>query len=114
MILLSLSRGDLKVVSADTVRRVTALLDHQLALRQQHDPVDAESQVARLEELVRRELRSKGPLSRRDLRRHTNADRYGLWMFETALSNLMRAGDIRYEKADRRYAAAAEALVDGR
>jgi len=62
MILLSLSRGDLEIVSADTVRRVCTLLDHQLALRQQYDPVDAESTVARLEERIRRELRARGPL----------------------------------------------------
>ncbi len=88
------------------MRRVCALLDHQLALRQQYDPVDAESTVARLEERVRRELRARGPLTRRDLRRYTNADRSGVWVFETALTNLVRAQDIRWDRATKRYALA--------
>jgi hypothetical protein len=117
MILLSLSRGDLETVSADTVHRVTALLDHQLTLRQRYDPVDAESTVARLEETIRRALRTRGPLTRRDLRRGVNADRYGLWMFETALSNLTRGGagdvpDVRYDRASRRYAVTRDATAD--
>ncbi len=104
MILLSVSRGDLATVSADTVRRVTLLLDHQLALRRQYDPIDAESTVARMEELVRRELRTRGPLGRRELRRRTHADRYGLWTFDTALSNLVHAHDVRWDREARRYA----------
>lgn len=117
MILLSLSRGDLETVSADTVRRVIALLDHQLAVRRQHDPVDAEGTVARLEALIRRALLTSGPLTRRDLRRRVNADRYGLWTFETALSNLTRprAGDVpdvRYDRQTRRYAGTLEAATD--
>lgn len=112
MILLSLSRGDLETVSADTVRRVCALLDHQLALRQAFDPIDAENTVARLEEQLRRSLTSKGPLGKRDLRRYSNADRFGLWTFEQALQNLMRSGDVQYDRALRRYTiVAAEAQV---
>jgi len=108
MILLSLSRGNLETVSADTVRRVCALLEHQLALRQQFDPVDAENTIARLEELIRRALRIKGPLSKRDIRRFTNADRYGAWIFTTALDNVVRAGDARFDRTSQRYIATPE------
>lgn len=103
MILLSLSRGDLKIVSADTVRRVCALLDHQLALRQQFDPIDAETNVAKMEEAIRRVLRTKGPLNKRDLRRFVHESRYGLWTFEQALSNVKQAGDVGYDKAGKRF-----------
>lgn len=103
MILLSLSRSDLEAVRADTVRRVCALLDHQLALRQEFDPVDAENTIARMEEMIRRELRTRGPLGKRDLRRMTHADRYGIWTFNTALDNLQRAGDVRYDQAAKRF-----------
>jgi hypothetical protein len=96
MILLSLSRGDLNSVSADTVRRVCALLDHQLALRQEYDPIDAETTMARMEEQIRRALRAKGPLTNRDLRRFTNAGRVGLWIFEQAKANLRDAKDIKF------------------
>jgi hypothetical protein len=112
MILLSVSRGDLETISADTVRRVTLLLDHQLALRHQFDPVDAENAVARMEELIRRKLHTRGPLTKRDLRRHVHADRFGLWIFETALSNLMRARDVQWDRATQQYDLAPEAATD--
>ncbi len=67
-------------------------------------PVDAENSVARLEELIRRQLHARGPLSRRDLSRWTHANRYGAWMFENALQNLVRARDVRFDRASRRYA----------
>jgi hypothetical protein len=112
MILLSLSRGDLDTVSADTVRRVCTLLDHQLALRQEFDPIDAETTVARIEEAIRRALRAKGSLTKRDLRRLTHADRAGLWTFTQALDNLLRAKDVRYDKATRRYVLTEETSTD--
>jgi hypothetical protein len=101
MILLSLSRGDLDLVSADTVRRVCALLNHQLALRQEFDPIDAETTMARMEEQIRRVLRAKGPLTNRDLRRFTNAGRVGLWIFEQAKANLLSAKDIKFDASKR-------------
>ncbi|MBM3501672.1 MAG: DUF3987 domain-containing protein, partial [Armatimonadetes bacterium] len=112
MLLLSLSRGDLEAVSADTVHRVCALLDHQLALRQEFDPVDAENTIARVEEMIRRTLRAKGPLGKRDIRRFTNADRYGTWLFTTALDNVARAGDARFDRATRRYALTPQVSTD--
>jgi hypothetical protein len=112
MILLSLSRGDLETVRLDTVHRVCVLLDHQYALRQEYDPIDAESNIARLEELIRRTLRAKGPLGKRDIRRFTNADRYGTWMFTTALDNVARAGDARFDRATRRFALTPEVHAD--
>jgi hypothetical protein len=112
MILLSLGRGDLETVSADTVHRVCALLDHQLALRQEFDPVDAETNIAKLEELIRRSLRAKGPLTKRDLRRWAKGDRYGIWSFNTALDNVQRAGDVRLDRATRRFMLSAEVAAD--
>jgi hypothetical protein len=65
MILLSLSRGNLDTVSADTVRRVC-----------------------------------------------THADRAGLWTFGQGLDNLLRAKDVRYDKATRRYVLTEETSTD--
>lgn len=104
MILLSLSRGDLESVKSDVVRHVCALLDHQLAMRQEYDPIDAENAIARMEEAVRRKLRARGPLDKRDLRRFVNADRHGLWAFHQALTNLQRAGDVRTDRAGKVFA----------
>ena len=59
-----------------------------------YDPIDADGKVAKLEEKIRRNLKTRGPLSERDVRRYTNADKDGLWAFSIALQNLRRAGDI--------------------
>ena len=98
MILLSISEGNYKTVEADVVKRVVQLLDYELAVRRENDPVDAENVIARLEELIRRQLRNRGPLSKRDLRRFTHADRYGLWAFNAALRNLQSGSDIFYDR----------------
>jgi hypothetical protein len=108
MLHLALQQGALEEVDDDTLRRVCLLLEHQLELRRQLDPVDAEGAVATFEELVRRQLRIRGLLTRRELRRYTNADRHGLWIFSTALENLQKAGDIRYDAKAQRFHLAPE------
>jgi uncharacterized protein DUF3987 len=81
-------------VDLETVETVLTILDYELAIRRVTDPVDADNTIAILEERIRRALTSRGPLRKRDMRRNVNADRYGLWAFDTAISNLTRAGDI--------------------
>jgi hypothetical protein len=85
---------DKDAVDLETVETVLAILDYELAIRRLTDPVDADNTVAMLEEKIRRALTSRGPLRKRQLRRSINADRYGLWAFETAIEHLQRAGDI--------------------
>ena len=46
-----------------------------------------------MEEKIRRQL-AAGPKTDRVLRQKTNADRAGLWFYETAKNNLKRAGEI--------------------
>jgi Protein of unknown function (DUF3987) len=85
-------------IDCDVVKTVIRILDYEFAVRTLTDPIDADKSIARLEEAIRRQLRSRGPLSERELRRHTNADRQGLWMFSAALKNLITAQDIRQQK----------------
>lgn len=81
-------------VDEETVRQAIALSDWQLKVRQLYDPVDADNKVARLEESIRRVL-SQGPRSDRDLKRYCHAHRAGLWFYNAAMNNLMRADEIR-------------------
>ena len=60
--------------------------------------VDADTNIAKMEEKIRRVLASKGPSSARDLGRATNAKRAGLWAFNSGITNLIKAGDIKLKK----------------
>lgn len=86
---------DKNSIDVATVRAVTAVLDYELKLRRETDPIDAENTIAQLEERIRRVLENRGPLSARDLRRSCNADRAGLWAFNQAITNLTKARDIQ-------------------
>lgn len=94
-LMLLLAVNDFKTeIDEETVEKVLALVDWQLEMRRQYDPIDVETKIAQLEEGIRRQLRARGPLTMRNLRRHTNADRAGLWAFEKALQGLTWIGDV--------------------
>ncbi len=79
------------------IEKVIALANWQLEVRRLHDPVDAETKTARLEEKIRRVLKS-GPKSDRELKQNTHANREGLWYYNMAISNLQKANEIGWEK----------------
>jgi hypothetical protein len=81
-------------IDRECVQTVTAILDYEHDMRVITDPIDANTQVAKLEEAIRRQLGKRGPLTARELRQHTHADRVGLWAFTSAVNNLTAAGDI--------------------
>jgi len=85
---------DKDVIDAETVKSVTSILDYELNIRMVTDPIDADSTVSKLEEKIRRVLGARGPLTARDLRRYTHADRDGLWAFDSARKNLIAANDV--------------------
>lgn len=87
---------DKEQIDLETVEVVKSILNYEFDTRREHDPIDADSQVAKLEEKIRRALR-KGPLSRRDLIRAVHGHRSGLWAFKTALENLGNEREIRLE-----------------
>jgi len=88
---------DKDCIDLETVEVVTAILRYEMQVRILTDPVDADNRVAQLEQRIRRQLKARGPLNERALRRYTNADRQGLWAFRMALDNLSRAGDVSCE-----------------
>lgn len=95
-LMLLLAANELKrEIDTETVRKATLLCDHQLAVRQLHDPIDADTKIARMEESVRRKLKALGPASIRELQKAANAARYGLELFWRAVENLEKNGEIR-------------------
>jgi hypothetical protein len=84
---------DKKSIDKETVSIVSRIMTYELAMRRQVDPLDCDNTVARLEEKIRRKL-AQEPITERDLKRLTNANRTGLWAFESALRNLVRAGEV--------------------
>jgi len=98
-----LAANNLKdVVDEDTVLKVVSLCEHQLKVRQLHDPIDADNEAAKLEEKIRRVLGARGVLSDRELKRAVHAERKGIWLYETAKSNLQRGGELSFDKKSKR------------
>jgi hypothetical protein len=84
-----------KVIDVETINVVIAILKYELAVRTETDPIDADNRIAELEQKIRRQLQIHSKLSERDLRRYTHADRAGLWAFQSALTNLQKAQEIK-------------------
>lgn len=90
-------------VDIETVRKAIKLCDWQLEVRKLHDPIDADNALARMEEKIRRTLTARGPLTERQLKQATNANRDGLWTFDQAKQNLIKAGEIIWHRGGKRY-----------
>ena len=77
---------------------VISLSRHQVKSRLHVSPVIAENQLAMVEQLIRKHL-PRGTISRRDLQRKMNADRYGVQLFNRALANLVETGELQTEQS---------------
>ena len=89
-------------ITPDTVRKATALMNWQLKVRKFHDPIDADSATAKMEEKIRRVL-AEGPRSDRELKQRTHARRAGLWIYEAARRNLERGKEISWDRKKKFY-----------
>lgn len=78
----------------DITLRVIALLDWQLKVRQELDPIDAETLFAKIEQAIMKAL-VQGPLSKRDLQRKSNASRFGIYYWNIALGTLIKEGKVK-------------------
>jgi hypothetical protein len=88
---------DKEIVDQEVVEIVTAILGYELNVRMRTDPIDADGLVAKLEEAIRRTLKARGPLPKRSLQQIVHAHRYGIWVFDSAIQNLIRNEDIMLE-----------------
>jgi len=96
MILLTVNAKQNKV-DETIVQDVIDLMNWQLQARRLHDPIDADSAVAKIEEKIRRTL-TTGPRSDRDLKRTVHYNRIGTWVFSNAIRNLTRGNEIYFDK----------------
>lgn len=103
MPLLAINEGRDRV-DLQTVQKTTTIMDWQLEVRRELDPIDAENQVARMEEKIRRALKN-GPASERDLKRKVHYDRAGIWIYNQAIKNLSHGGarDIWFDRKAKRW-----------
>jgi hypothetical protein len=95
MMLLALSQEQFEI-DRDTVERAISLIEYQFKLRKLYDPVDTDNEYASMEEKIRRFVIAARPgvLSRRDLVQKTNANRKGVYLFDNAIGNLIKSGEI--------------------
>jgi hypothetical protein len=89
-------------IDVETVNHAIALCDWQLEIRKMHDPVDADSEIAKMEERIRRAL-NQGPLKDRELKQKTGAYRSGLWVYNSALKNLQKGQEIGWDKKNKQW-----------
>ena len=85
---------DKDTVDLETVSTVVEILNYELAVRMETDPIDADNLIAKVEQKIKRVLTAHGPMNKRNVRRAIHADRDGLWAFEQATKNLQRAEEI--------------------
>jgi hypothetical protein len=81
-------------IDVEVVERVLQVLEYELSVRIATDPIDADNVIAKLEEKIRRYLRTHPNSTLRNVRRGINADRDGLWAFERAIENLTNSKEI--------------------
>lgn len=84
-------------VDVEIVEKVIDLMNWQLEMRRELDPVSADTLVGSMEEKIRRILMN-GDRTDRELRQLTNANRAGLWVFTMAKRNLRQAEEITYDR----------------
>jgi hypothetical protein len=83
-----------KSITKEIMEDIIKLSEYQTAARLSVSPVIAENQCAVVEQLIRRVLPEGVTLSKRDLQRKINADRYGVQNFRNALRNLESTQEI--------------------
>jgi hypothetical protein len=71
-------------------------------VRKLYDPIDAENAIAKMEESIRRHLKRE-QLKDYELKQKTGANRAGLWIYESALKNLQRAKEIRWDTKSKQW-----------
>jgi len=90
-------------VGPDTMQRIIDILKYEQVTREECDPIDSDNRIAALEERIRRQLKTRGALSKRELRRHVHGDRFGIWMFNRALCNVVSEGDVKFIAKTKNY-----------
>lgn len=101
MILLTVNNGQARI-TRDIISRVISLLRWQLEIRRDLDPVNAESSIARMEEMIIRTL-SREPMAKRDLQRKVHSNRSGFFVWNCAIQNLDKDERIYFDNKNQLY-----------
>ena len=101
MILLTVNAGKSEV-DESTVQDVIDLMNWQLQARRLYDPIDADSNIAKCEEKIRRVL-GTGPRTDYELKRAVHYSRVGTWVYSNAIRNLTRGNEIQFYKATKQW-----------
>jgi hypothetical protein len=72
-------------------------MNWQLQARRLHDPIDADSAIAKIEEKIRRVLKTR-PRSEYEIKRAVHYSRIGTWVFTNAIRNLTKGDEIQFDK----------------
>jgi len=96
LILLAVNAGKSEV-DEPIVQDTIDLMNWQLRARRMHDPIDADSAVAKIEEKIRRIL-TTGPRSEYEIKRAVHYSRIGTWVFTNAIRNLTKSNEIQFDK----------------
>jgi hypothetical protein len=100
--LLAISSGKHEI-DAEVIQATIDIARWELAIREEYLPLEASNAIAAMEQKIRQKLKTRGPLRERDLKRLTNANRDGIWVFDTARENLERANEIVFDPKSRVY-----------
>lgn len=97
------------IIDLAVIKAITALLDYELVIRHDLQPIDAQNEIARTEMRIRRSTREY--VGRRDIYKRVHAERVGEGIFEIALRNLIRSGKLIVEKETGKYRLSDEELT---
>lgn len=100
---------DKDVIDVDIIKAVVTLLDYELHIRHELQPIDAANEIARTEMRIHR---TTGELmSKREIYKRVHAERVGETIFNTALNNLIRSGKVVLDKSTGKYRLSDEELT---
>ncbi len=99
MPILTLNEGK-KIIDDDVIKKVIAICNWQFRMRQVYDPIDADNEIAKMEERIRRQLKSRGPIRESMLKKalHTERKQHGFWVYKKAIENLNESEEIGKNK----------------
>jgi hypothetical protein len=86
-------------IDRETVSKTIRIMNWQLKVREQLDPIDADNKIAEIEEKIRRKLKLR-PMTKSALKHAVHYERVGTWIFETALRNM--GEEVGFDKNERR------------
>jgi hypothetical protein len=90
-------KGHEQITTADA-EAGTRVADYQVKMREFYAPPQGETRQARCEAAIRKAMRAKRRMRERDLKRVTHYEKYGVEMWDRALTALCKAGEMRRDK----------------